>query len=86
MLEECLNQNFCIRIHSVILRERILNHAKIGDLVGIAGFEPAITESKSVALPLGHTPKNIRGKRQVLAKNRDKNLSPIVENMRYIHI
>ncbi len=25
-------------------------------LVGVAGFEPAMTESKSVALPLGYTP------------------------------
>ena len=25
-------------------------------LVGVAGIEPASTESKSVALPLGHTP------------------------------
>ena len=25
-------------------------------LAGVAGIEPAYTESKSVALPLGHTP------------------------------
>ena len=25
-------------------------------MVGIAGFEPAVTESKSAALPLGYTP------------------------------
>ena len=25
-------------------------------MVGVAGIEPASTESKSVALPLGHTP------------------------------
>ena len=28
----------------------------LSDLAGVAGFEPAVTESESVALPLGDTP------------------------------
>jgi hypothetical protein len=33
-------------------------------LAGLAGFEPTITESKSVALPLGYSPTNspLKGK------------------------
>ena len=30
-----------------------------GLLAGMAGIEPAMTESKSVALPLGYTPKGV---------------------------
>ena len=30
-------------------------------MAGVAGFEPTITESESVALPLGDTPKGLWG-------------------------